>query len=110
MKKKQNMEYYDFKVEEQDFVPNKENPKKVFITISFEYGGDRHLIEHLKFSPQQVATGSWESVAVTKIDDKIDSLESCCRHDVPELEGVEIHNDGPNTPEPGYDYPDRPEQ
>lgn len=110
MKEKQNLEKYRFKVEEQDFIPNRENPKRVFISISFEYDGEKHFIEELPFSPKQVATGSWERVVLKKIDRKIDDLQEECKHEIPDLKGEEIENDGPNTPDPGYDYPDRPER
>jgi len=110
-KQKRRQDVYKFDVERQDFVPNKENPEKIFITISTEYEGEEIRFEDLKFDPRQVATGAWEKVIVAKIDRKIDEINARTEWNVPDMEGETLENKGGNdTPSVAGDYPDRQER
>jgi len=108
---KKKLEEYEMEVEEQNYVPNKENPQKIEITISFEHEGERHEISLPRFDPKQVATGSWELHACRYIDKKIENLEGKTKHEIPDLEGETIKNSGYDFTGPGDKdrYPEGPD-
>jgi len=108
---KKKLDNYSCKVQNQKYIPNKENPEKIEITFTFEYGGKTFEITPPPFEPQQVANGSWEKHACRYIDKKIASIEKEPVNNVPDLTGKEIKNSGYDFTGPGKpdDYPEGPD-
>lgn len=108
---KKKLDEYEMEVESQNYIPNREKPQKIDITISFEYDGERHEINLPNFEPEQVASGSWEKHACRYIDRKIEQLEGKSKHEIPDLEGESIRNSGYDFtgPQDKDRYPEGPD-
>lgn len=105
------MEEYEFEVKSQNYIPNKKNPERIEITISFEYEGETYEITPPAFEPGQVADGGWEKHACRYIDKKIEEVEGESKHEIPDLEGEKIKNSGYDFtgPQDKEKYPEGPD-
>ena len=79
---------------EQEYIPSKDEPEYIEITISFTYDGDSYEITLPRFEPRQVADGRWEKHACRYIDKKIDKIENRIEEEIPDLKGEKIRNSG----------------
>lgn len=104
---KKKLDRYELTVEKQNYIPNKENPKRIELTVSAEVDGEKIEVTPPAFEPKQVATGAWEKHACRYIDKEIEKNEGRCKHDVPDLEGETIENSGYDFTGPERDYPER---
>lgn len=104
---KKKLDDYEITVEEQNHIPNRENPERIEITISTKHEGERIEVTPPAFTPQQVASGAWEKHACRYIDKEIEELEGETKHEVPDLEGEKIKNSGYDFTGPERDYPER---
>lgn len=91
---------YEFEVKKQNYIPNKENPKKVEITVRAEINGESKT-ETKRFVPKQVAEGRWEKHFCRWIEEQEEQTE------IPDLEGEIIRNSGYDHTGPERDYPER---
>ena len=107
-----NLERYQFDVEEQEYIPDKENPDWIEITISFTYDENEYEITLPRFEPKQVADGRWEKHACRKIDKKVEEIEEQKDYDIPDLKGERIQNSGYDFtgPKDKDKYPERKER
>ena len=108
---KKKLDEYEMDVESQNYIPNKENPKRIEITVSFEYDGETYEVTPPPFSPSQVAKGSWEKHACRYIDKRIEDIEGKTQHEIPNLEGETIKNSGYDFtgPQDKERYPEGPD-
>jgi len=90
--------YHEFEVVEQDFIPNKKNPKRIEITVKANINGETKT-QDFPFGPKQVADGRWEKHVVSWIEDQEGELE------IPDLKGEKIQNSGYDFTGPERDYP-----
>lgn len=100
--------FYEFDVVEQQFIPNKENPKRIKLRVKAEVDttGDGSLEEiekGFRFAPKQVRTGSFEKHVVSWIEE-IEADHCEC----PDLEGERIENSGYDFTGTERDYPEKP--
>jgi len=91
---------YEFDVKKQEFIPNKENPEKVKITVETSINGEKQT-ETKRFTPKQISEGRWEKHFCRWVDEQEENV------DVPNLEGEKITNSGYDHTGPDRDYPDR---
>jgi len=112
---KKELDRYELHVENQNWIPNKQNPERIEITVSteVEIDGETHEIEVTPpaFEPNQVATGSWEKHACRYVDKKIAEIRGEGKHEVPDLEGETVENSGYDFTGPGDKdrYPEGPD-
>lgn len=88
------LENYEFTVKDQNYIPNKENPEKIEMTVEFEYNGQKHELTPPAFKPVQIANGQWEQQVCIYIDDKVQQIKGNVKENVPNLEGESIQNSG----------------
>ncbi|MGK7368813.1 MAG: hypothetical protein ACNS64_01260 [Candidatus Halalkalibacterium sp. M3_1C_030] len=89
--------FHEFEVLEQDFIPNRENPKRIEITVEADVNGEK-IEQKFPFSPKQVTDGRWEKHVVTWIEDQEEDK------DVPDLKGEKIQNSGYDFTGPEKNY------
>jgi len=101
------LDKYELTVEEQNYIPNRENPERIEITVSAEVDGEKITVTPPAFAPRQVASGQWEMHACRYIDKELEKKEGKTQHDIPDLEGETIENSGYDFTGPDRDYPER---
>lgn len=91
---------YQFEVVNQEYIPNKENPQRVKITVETEIDGEK-VQETKRFTPKQVSEGRWEKHFCRWVDEQTET------NNIPDLQGETIENSGYDHTGPERDYPDR---
>lgn len=86
-------------VVEQEYIPNRENPQKIAITVEADVNGERKQ-QRKVFSPHQVSNGTWEKHFVKWIENQEKETE------IPDLQGETIENTGYDHTGPERDYPE----
>lgn len=92
--------YYRFKVKKQEFIPNRNEPQHVNITVEADINGETKE-NTFTFKPRQVSQGSWEQVVMRWIENKE------AENDIPDLEGETLKNTGYDHTGPERSYPER---
>lgn len=106
MVNKKKLDNYEFTVENQEYIPDRENPERIELTVSFEYDGESYTVTPPAFEPKQVANGQWEMETCIYIDKKIQEVECSCQHEVPDLRGERIENTGYDFTGSRREYPE----
>lgn len=88
---------HKFTVVNQEYIPNKENPQNVEITVEAEINGQTRK-ETKRFKPKQVSQGRWEKHFCIWIEEQEENK------DVPDLQGETIENSGYDFTGPEKDY------
>ena len=87
---------HEFKVLNQENIPNDENPEKVKITVEGQINNEKKTVTKT-FTPKQVRQGRWEKHFCIWIEEQENKK-------VPNLEGETIENSGYDFTGPERDY------
>lgn len=92
--------FHNLKVIEQNFIPNKEEPKRVEITVETDVNGES-IQKTMRFKPSQVSEGRWEKHFISWIEKQEKSRK------IPDLKGENVKNSGYDHTGPEREYPER---